>query len=67
MKKKAKRLDCVEMKRRAQERVHEKSKDMTPEQQRFYFNDDPSGESLTTWYKRLKLAETARRRRRRVA
>ena len=67
MKKKAKRFDCVEMKRRAQARVHEKIKDMTPEQQRFYFNDDPSGESLATWYKRLKLAETARRRRRRGA
>lgn len=49
-----KTFDCVEFKRKAQEEIYEKIKDLPPEKQREYFRVQADSGPLGDWWKAVK-------------
>jgi len=52
----AKGFDCVEFKRKAQEKVYEETKGLNPKEQVAYFRRAARSGPLADWWKRLKRA-----------
>ena len=51
-----KTFDCVDFKRRAQERIYEQIRSMTHEQERAYFEQEAERGTLGEWWKRIKAS-----------
>ena len=55
-------FDCIEMKRKAQARIYEAIREMTPEQEITYFKQSVDKSELAGWWKstmpRVELTET---------
>ena len=62
MKQTSKKFDCVEFKRKAQERIYEKIRDMSWEEEIDYFSRSAETGPLSDWWKRAKAAHEKRRK-----
>ena len=51
---KTKAFDCIEMKRRAQARIYERIKDMTPEEEIDYFDRAARSGPLAEWLEKIR-------------
>jgi hypothetical protein len=54
---KTKKFDCVEMKRRAQERMYEETKDMTSEERHRHFQKQIESSPFAAQWARLKARQ----------
>lgn len=55
---KQKTFDCVEMKRRAQARIYEEIKDLSPEEEVAYFRRAAETGPLADWWKKIRRKST---------
>lgn len=63
MKQTKKKFDCVEFKRKAQERIYEKTKNMSWEQEIQYFRKSVETGPFADWWKRVKAAQDEKKKR----
>lgn len=62
MKQTKKKFDCIEFKRKAQERIYEEIKDMSWEEEIDYFKKSAETGPLADWWKRVKAAQDQRKK-----
>ena len=62
MKQAKKKFDCVEFKRKAQERIYEDIKNMSWEQEADYFRKGAETGPLSSWWKKVKAAQDQRKK-----
>lgn len=62
MKRTKKKFDCIEFKRKAQERIYEEIKDMSWEEEVAYFQREAEKGPLGSWWKKVKEAQEQRKK-----